>query len=111
MFNLIFSVMMKLCIHYGSLFIPASFICRFDCLVYVEVTPKKDVLAVQEEVQWRLKPPYHHDKVVVKADPGSIIVNSVGRWRSLLIYLRLTSVSNIKPLFSNLSVSLSHGFL
>ncbi|KAL2077187.1 hypothetical protein ACEWY4_026691 [Coilia grayii] len=50
---------------------------RYACLVYVEVTPKADVLAVQEEVQKRLTLQYDHDGVVVKAHPASINVISI----------------------------------
>ncbi|XP_048086605.1 adhesion G-protein coupled receptor G4 isoform X2 [Alosa alosa] len=50
---------------------------RYDCLVHVEVTPKKDVWAVQEEIQRCLSPPYHHADGVVKAIPGSLTVISV----------------------------------
>ncbi|XP_076148909.1 adhesion G protein-coupled receptor G4a [Alosa pseudoharengus] len=50
---------------------------RYDCLVHVEVTPKKDVWAVQEEIQRRLSPSYYHADGVVKASPGSLTVISV----------------------------------
>lgn len=51
-------------------------------MAYVEVTAKTDVWAVQEEIQWRLTAPYHHDGVDVNADPMSIAVISVGKHKA-----------------------------
>lgn len=55
-----------------------SLLCRFACLVYVEVTPIADVLVVHNEIRERLRSKFYHDGVEVKADQASIMVFSIG---------------------------------
>lgn len=58
-----------------------QFLCRFDCLVHINVIPSLDVSAVQIEMYTNLRKPYYEPsgKLKVLTDPESIHTTPVGK--------------------------------
>ncbi|KAL0175819.1 hypothetical protein M9458_028149, partial [Cirrhinus mrigala] len=50
----------------------------FDCVVFVRVTPGADVSETVSMIQKLLKPSYTYSDIVLKANPSSINILSVG---------------------------------
>lgn len=64
------------------------FVVRFDLLVFVREVPGADVSETEAEIQKLLKPSYNHDKnIILKTDPTSIYVLSIGGCVCVVDYL------------------------